>query len=203
MRHRVAGYKLSRDAEDRRALRRNLAAALFTHGEITTTPAKARMVRPFVEKMITLARKGDLASRRRVLSALQDRVVVAKGIDDPDVKRNKYGEIRTGPKLVHKLFSEIAPRYQDRPGGYTRIIKLAKHRIADGGDQCVLQLVGTEEVGPQVAGQYSRRRNKANRRMDFSAKLRKAKSDQAAPADEAPPAAQAPAADESKAPQAK
>lgn len=178
MRHRMDGYKLGRDAEDRRALRRNLAAALFTHGQITTTLPKAKSVRNFIEKLITTARKGDLASRRRVIAELTDRIIV-KSADDENVTRNRYGEVVDGPRLVKKLFDEIAPRFKDRPGGYTRIIRLARHRIGDGTSLCVLQLVGNEELGPQVSGQFSRRREKANRRMDFAAKLRKAKSETA------------------------
>ena len=187
MRHRVAGFKLGRDTEHRRALRRNLAAALFTHGQITTTLAKAKSVKPFVEKLISAARNGDLASRRRVISQLQDRIVV-KGEDDPDVTRNKYGELSGGPRLVKKLFEEIAPRYADRPGGYTRIVRLGKHRIGDGSDLCVLQLVSDEDSGPQVSGQYSRRRNKANRRMEYAAHLRK----QSTPAPASAPAGSEP-----------
>jgi len=171
MRHRVAGFKLGRDTEHRLALWRNLAVALFTHGQITTTVPKAKSVKPFVEKMITLARKGDLASRRRVIARLQDRIMVTHAEDD-NVTRNKYGELVDGPRVVKKLFDEIGPRYADRPGGYTRIIRLGKHRIGDGSDLCVLQLVG-DESGPQVSGRYSRRRDKANRRMEVAAKLRK------------------------------
>ena len=172
MRHRVAGFKLGRDTEHRRAMRRNLAAALFTHGQITTTLAKAKSVKPFVEKLISAARKGDLASRRRVIAQLQDRIVV-KGEDDVDVKRNKYGELIGGPRLVKQLFDELASRYADRPGGYTRIIRLGRHRIGDGSSLCVLQLVSDSDSGPQVSGQYSRRRNKADRRMKFAAQLRR------------------------------
>jgi len=172
MRHRVAGFKLGRNTAHRTALRRNLAVALFTHGQITTTVPKAKSVKPFVEKLITSARRGDLASRRRVIAQLQDRVIVI-GSDDQNVTRNKYGEVVDGPRVVKKLFDEIAPRYADRPGGYTRLIRLGKHRIGDGSDLCVLQLVGQEQTGPQVSGQYSRRRDKANHRMDVAAKLRK------------------------------
>jgi len=174
MRHRIAGFKLGRDTEHRRALWRNLAVALFTHGQITTTIPKAKSVKPFVEKLITAARKGDLASRRRVIAQLQDRILV-KSEDDESVTRNKYGEVVDGPRVVKKLFDEIAPRYATRPGGYTRIVRLGKHRIGDGSDLCVLQLVGQDESGPQVSGQYSRRRDKANHRMDVAAALRKAK----------------------------
>ncbi len=197
MRHRVAGYKLCRDAEHRRADRRNLAVALFTHGQITTTLPKAKMVQPFVEKLITAAKKGDLASRRRVIAEMQDRIMV-KGDADPDVKRNRYGEVVDGPRVVKKLFDDIAPVYAERLGGYTRIVKLAGHRlhnrqvlksghrIGDGSSLVILQLLSSKDEGPQVSGQSSRRREKANRRMDFAAKLRKAgksgKAEAAAPA---------------------
>ena len=184
MRHRVAGYKLSRDTEHRKSMRRNLVVALFTHGQITTTVPKAKSVKPFAEKLVTLARKGDLASRRRVIKALGDPIMVTHD-DDPNVERNRYGELTGGPRLVKKLFDEIGPKYADRDGGYTRIVRLGKHRLGDGGDLCVLQLVGDEE-GPQVAGQFSRRREKANRRMVFAAQLRKgqAATTEAAPAGE-------------------
>lgn len=172
MRHRVAGFKLGRDTEHRLALRRNLAVALLTHGQITTTIPKAKSVKPFVEKIITLARKGDLASRRRVVARLGNPVMV-KHDDDLDVKRNKYGELVGGPRVVKKLFDEIGPQYKDRTGGFTRIIRLGMHRIGDGSDLCVLQLVEHGEVGPQIKGQHSRRRDKANRRMQFAARLRK------------------------------
>jgi len=146
--------------------------ALFSHGQITTTIPKAKSVKPFVEKLITAARAGDLASRRRVISELQDRIIVKNDKDD-EVTRNKYGEVLDGPRVVKRLFDEIAPRYADRTGGYTRIVRLGKHRIGDGSDLCVLQLVGQDESGPQVSGQYSRRRDKANHRMEVAARLRK------------------------------
>jgi large subunit ribosomal protein L17 len=189
-RHRIAGYQLSRDAEDRRALRRNLAIALFTHGQIETTIPKAKSVQPFIERIITAARKGDLASRRRVISMVGRDQIIVKDDTDESVTRNKYGEITGGAKLVKKIFDEVAPKYASRPGGYTRIVKLGKHRIGDGTDLCVLQLVGDEE-GPQVSGQFSRRRQKANYRVEFAAKARKAKDAPAAPAAETPaPAAE-------------
>ncbi|MCC7191807.1 MAG: 50S ribosomal protein L17 [Phycisphaeraceae bacterium] len=179
MRHAVAGYKLSRDAEDRRALRRNLAIALFTHGQITTTRPKAKSVQSFIEKIISAARKGDLASRRRVTSALGRDQIIVKNDRDETVKRNKYGELKGGPRIVKKLFDEIAPQYANKPGGYTRIVKLARHRIGDGSDLVVLQLIPQNETGPTVSGQYSRRRDKANHRMEVAAKLRKSRSESA------------------------
>jgi len=129
MRHRVFGKQLSRNTAHRRALRRIMAASLFEHGTIRTTTVKAKEIRPFVEKLITLARQGTLAARRRVISILQDRDIV-------DAK----GEL-ADKTVVQKLMSEIAPRYADRPGGYTRIIRLADRRIGDGGEQVLLQLV--------------------------------------------------------------
>lgn len=188
MRHRIAGYQLSRDAEDRRALRRNLAIALFTYGQITTTLPKAKSVQPFVERLITFARKGDLASRRRVIADLGNDRIIVKGEDDPDVKRNKYGELVDGPRLVKRLFDEIGPRYSDRPGGYTRIIKLARHRIGDGSSLVVLQLVSKDDTGPQVSGKRATRFRKAQRRAEFANKVRKGKEEAGAAAAEAPKA---------------
>jgi large subunit ribosomal protein L17 len=181
MRHRVAGFKLSRNTAHRKAMRRNMVIALFTHGQITTTVPKAKSLKPFAEKLITLARQGNLTARRRVLKVLGDPIMITHD-DDPNVERNRYGELTGGPRLVKKLFDEIGPKYADRQGGYTRIVRLGRHRLGDGGDLCVIQLVGDEE-GPNVAGQYSRRREKADRRMTFAAQLRKGRSssdDQAA-----------------------
>jgi len=167
MRHGVAGYKLGRDTEHRTAMFRNLAAALFQHGQITTTRAKAKAVQPFVEKLITIARKGDLHARRLVVARLQDRDLVDR--------TDEFGEPEFADKtLVQKLFEDIAPRYTDRAGGYTRIVKLADYRIGDGSDLVVLQLVGEEEESaPRVKGRYSRRRQKQDARTAFAAKLRK------------------------------
>ena len=192
MRHNVAGRKLGRNTAHRKAMWRNMAVSLFTHGQITTTLPKAKSVKPFVEKLITAAKKGDLTSRRRVIAALGSNRILIKGDDDENIERNKYGEItksaRTkAPKVVQHLFDEIAPKFADRNGGYTRIIKLAKHRIGDGADLCVLQLVSDEDTGPQVSGQSSRRREKANKRMELAAKFRKgAAATEEAPAEEAP-----------------
>lgn len=191
MRHGKYGRTLGRHTNHQIALRRNLAIALFTHGQITTTIPKAKSVKPFVERIISAAKKGDLASRRRVIKMLGRDQIMMQDEEAEGVDRNMYGEIRSrggrrqAPRVVKHLFEEIAPRYTDRDGGYTRIIRLARHRIGDGSDLCVLQLVGDEE-GPQVSGDYSRRREKANRRMEFAAKLRKGGKAEAAEADAAP-----------------
>ena len=173
MRHRIKGHKLGRTPSHRRATLRNMAVALLTHGQITTTVPKAKALQPFVEHLIHVAKKGTLHARRQVIQAIGDPIAIRHD-NDADVERNRYGEVVRGPRLVKKLMDEIAPRYIDREGGYTRIVRLASYRIGDGSDLCVIQLVGGDsEQGPQVAGQYSRRREQANRRMAFAAQLRK------------------------------
>ena len=117
MRHGKQRNKLSRDSAHRRALMRNLCRDVIEHERITTSQAKAKAVKPKLEKMITLAKRGDLHARRQVLSELG---------------QDKF--------LVHKLFEEVAPRYADRPGGYTRIIKLGPRR-SDSTEMVFLELV--------------------------------------------------------------
>jgi large subunit ribosomal protein L17 len=117
VRHKKKRNKLSRDAAHREALLSNLSKQLIQHERIQTSQAKAKAVKPEVEKLITLAKRGDLHARRRALSELgQDRFV------------------------VHKLFEEIAPRYSERPGGYTRIIKLGPRR-SDSTEMVFIELV--------------------------------------------------------------
>ena len=172
MRHRIAGKKLSRDSEHRKALKRNLAASLFIYGRIRTTEPRAKFVRGFVEKLITIAKKGDLNARRRVIALLQDRFIVDE--EETDVKRNKSFKVVKGPRLIQKLFSEIAPKYADRPGGYTRIVKLPKRRLGDGGALVYLELIDPEEEKPKrkVDSSISRRK-KAQSRMQLMGKLLK------------------------------
>lgn len=136
MRHRIAGRQLSRTSEHRLAMRRNLTASLFEHETISTTIQKAKDVKSFAEKLITLAKKGTLASRRRAISLLGNR---------PIYKEEDNKVVRVGT-VVSKLFSELGPRYLDRPGGYTRIIRLSKKRLGDNGQLVLLQLVGQEET---------------------------------------------------------
>ena len=117
MRHQKKRNKLSRDAGHRKALIMNLCEQIVEHERIKTTEAKAKVVKPEVEKLITLAKRGDLHARRQALSALgQDKFV------------------------VYKLFEEVAPRYVDRPGGYTRILKLGP-RSSDATEMVLLELV--------------------------------------------------------------
>jgi large subunit ribosomal protein L17 len=189
MRHRVAGKQLSVDKDHRKAMLRNLAAALFEHGQIETTLQKAKAVQPMVEKIITKAKKGTLASRRHITSVINDRNIFV-WVADPNVKDwkkdnpffelpdasevefNRYGETRKAPRLVQHIMKTIAPMYADRDGGYTRIVKMGRHRQGDGSGVVVLQLVGKEE-GPELGGNVSRRRAQADKRTAFAAKLRK------------------------------
>jgi large subunit ribosomal protein L17 len=131
MRHRVAGRQLNRTSEHRLAMRRNLAASLFEHETISTTIEKAKEVRGFAEKLITLAKKGNLAARRRAIQLLNNRAIY----------KEEDGQVVKAGTVVGKLFSEIGPRYLDRKGGYTRIIKLDKRRLGDNGQLVLLQLV--------------------------------------------------------------
>lgn len=123
MRHKVAGRILGRTSGQRRALRRNLITELFLHGQIETTEAKARAVRPAAEKLITLAKRG---LQRDVAGQVHARRLAAARL---------YGR-----SAVTKLFDEIAPTYQERPGGYTRMTKLGRRR-GDNAEMALLELV--------------------------------------------------------------
>ena len=135
MRHRVAGRRLSRTSAHRVALRRNLAQSLIEHETISTTVQKAKEVKPFVEKLITLAKKGRLEHRRRAIALLGNRDIIS--VED--------GQASKSGTVVGKLFSELGPRYLSRPGGYTRIIHLSLRRLGDNGELVLLQLLGEDE----------------------------------------------------------
>src|SRR5207302_8187288 len=117
MRHRAKGRQLSRTASHKKALLANLATSLFRHERIVTTEAKAKELRPYAERLITLARRGDLHARRQVERRIKDR------------------------EVTHRLFKELGPRFAARPGGYTRIIKLG-HRVGDGAEVARIELLG-------------------------------------------------------------
>lgn len=117
MRHGSRTRQLSRTSSHRKALLRNMATALFQHDRIVTTEAKAKELRPFAERLITLARRGDLHARRQVERRIRDRAVAGR------------------------LFGEIGPRFASRPGGYTRIVKLG-HRRGDGAELARIELLG-------------------------------------------------------------
>lgn len=195
MRHRVRFRSLSRTSSHRLSLRRSMAQSLFEHGSVTSTIQKVKEVRPFVEKLITLARDahgGSLAARKRIIAMLNDRAIIpAEHFEDyvqrSDAGRHKVLRARSGrryrtgePKpglaytaesVVHRLINDVAPRYADRPGGYTRIIKLARPRIGDGGDRAILQLVGGEEAPTGLTKpEKTARRRRAEARYAFAAR---------------------------------
>lgn len=116
MRHHKTGRKLGRDSAHRKALYANLAASLIEHGRIRTTEAKAKEVRPIVEQMITLGKRGDVHAHRQAVAFLRSK------------------------PIAHILFSEVAPRFADRPGGYTRIVKIGP-RQGDAAPMAYLELV--------------------------------------------------------------
>ena len=139
MRHRKAGRKLGRNASHRLALFRNLSRALITHERITTTVPKAKELRPFVERLITLAKRGTLHARRLVLARLgPPSKAQVKPDDDPEKADTRH--------VIVKLFKEIAPRFADRPGGYTRIIKRHERRLGDAGPTAFLELLKEGET---------------------------------------------------------
>ena len=170
MRHRVAGRELSRTSEHRLALRRNLVASLFEHETISTTEIKAKEVKSFAEKLITLAKKGTLAARRQAISMLGNR----------DIVKEEDGEAKRTGTVIQKLFSELGPRYLDRQGGYTRIIKLAKRRLGDGGELVLLQLVG-QTKGLEDTSAASKKKKKSAAK----GKVKKSEKSEAASAEKA------------------
>lgn len=126
MRHHRAGRKLGRDSAHRKALYANLACALLEHGRIMTTEAKAKEVRPIVEQMITLGKRGDVAAHRQAVAFLRSKT------------------------MAHVLFEEVAPRFADRPGGYTRVVKIGP-RQGDAAPMAYLELVDYVPVRAPVA----------------------------------------------------
>jgi len=130
VRHRRSGRKLGRDASHRKALYANLTSALIEHGRIKTTVAKAKEVRPVAEQMITLGRRGGVPARRQALKFLRSQDV------------------------VHKLFSDVGPRFADREGGYLRIIRIGP-RLGDAAEMAYLELV---DFTPEAAAPRRRRR---------------------------------------------
>jgi large subunit ribosomal protein L17 len=140
VRHHRAGKKLGRDASHRKALYSNLAGALIEHGRIETTVAKAKAVRPIAEQMITLGRRGDLHARRQAMAYLRSQ------------------------QVVHTLFAEVAPRFKDRAGGYSRIIRIGP-RPGDAAEMAYLELVdfSAEEQAEEKA---ERRRLRLRRRQE-------------------------------------
>jgi len=147
MRHRKAGNKLGRNPSHRRALLRNLVTSVLIEDRVETTLAKAKAVRPLVEKMITLGKKGDVHSRRQALAFMMT------------------------DESVTRLFATVAPRYGDRNGGYLRIIHTG-FRKGDGGEKAVIELLGAEqELGEK---QTKREEAKAKKREELQKQLAEA-----------------------------
>ena len=148
MRHRNAGFKLGRNTSHRRALLRNLVTSVIIEDRVETTVAKAKAVRPLVEKMITLGKKGDLHSRRQALAFLMT--------DDS----------------VTRLFETVAPRYGDRQGGYLRIVKTGFQK-GDGAEKAFIELLGAEK---QLDEKRQKRADaKAKKRADLEEAMEKQK----------------------------
>jgi len=151
MRHRNAGNKLGRNTSHRRALLRTLTTSIIMEDRVETTLAKAKTVRPLVEKMITLGKKGDLHSRRQALSYLMT------------------------DKSVERLFDVVAPRYGDRQGGYLRIIHTG-FRKGDGGEKAFIELLGAEKQ--LDAKRQKRDEIKAKKRADLEKQMEEAKTEE-------------------------
>lgn len=117
MRHRVAGKKLGRTSSHREAMTRNMAVSLIEHERIVTTLPKAKALRPYVEKLVTLAKESSTHRRRQAFARLRDKEAVAK------------------------LFDVLGPRFQARPGGYTRVLKLARPRLGDASPRAIIEFV--------------------------------------------------------------
>jgi large subunit ribosomal protein L17 len=127
-----------------------MAQSLIEHETISTTIQKAKEVKPFVEKLITLAKRGKLQHRRRAISLLGNRRIVALEDGEPVQKGTVIG----------KLFSELGPRYLDRPGGYSRIVHLSLRRLGDNGQLVLLQLLGKDEPVKKVRKTASKKRSR-------------------------------------------
>jgi large subunit ribosomal protein L17 len=156
MRHRVAGWKLGRNTEHRRALLRNLVTSLIVEERIETTVTKAKAMRSHVEKMITLGKRGDVAARRLAAGYLMTR------------------------SAVDKLFDTISPRFGDREGGYTRIV-LTGLRKGDGGQKAFIELLGSEKVID--AKREKRAEARAKRAEETRKAMEEARAEQAPPAE--------------------
>lgn len=142
MRHRKNGRKLSRSSAHRTALRKNLVADLICHEQIVTTEAKARTIRSAAEKMITLAKRGLVKGQSNPAGEVHARRLAAARLPKMRVIEDEDGYFEE-VNVVQRLFDEVAPRYQNRPGGYTRMVKIGK-RPGDNAEMAVLMLVEDE-----------------------------------------------------------
>ncbi|GAB2465288.1 50S ribosomal protein L17 [Streptomyces incanus] len=169
------GARMGGSAAHEKLLLANLAKALFEHGRITTTEAKARKLRPYAERLVTKAKKGDLHNRRQVLQVITDK------------------------SIVHTLFTEIGPRYENRPGGYTRITKIGNRR-GDNAPMAVIELVEALTVAQEATGEAEAATKRAVKEdaLTKDAAVEDAKPEDVKPEDAKDEAAEAPAEDSAK-----
>jgi len=224
MRHRIRQKKLNRTSEHRKALHRNLAQSLIEHGQVRTTLPKARDLKPFCERLITLAVKvrkhraakeatKALTVRRTIHKMLGDRGLVpkehqeayqdmsdaarAKAMRMPSGRRHRTGDPKgrlafTAESVAHRLIETVAAQYEDRPGGYTRLIRLADRRLGDASWLAILQLVGNEEApGPLTRPAKTARRKRADARYGMAIKLAKSRGEGRSTSKASKPAAEA------------
>jgi large subunit ribosomal protein L17 len=152
MRHRKAGKQLGRNSSHRRAMLRNMVTSLLKHGQVETTDAKAKALRPVAEKMITLAKRSDLHARRQALAYLKDKAV------------------------IHRLFDELKDQYLDRQGGYVRIIKKGT-RKGDGAPVSILQLIAID-ADKKTGKKKGKRESAAKPRATKGKKVKEAKKEE-------------------------
>lgn len=140
MRHAKRTCKLGRNASHRRCLMANMLKSLIEHGSIQTTVAKAKELRRYADRMVTLAKKDDLASRRRANAAMMVRY---NSLTSKEARRAKAGDLSSynnDRTVIRKLFEEIGPRYKERQGGYTRIVRL-DNRVGDAAELCMIEYI--------------------------------------------------------------
>jgi large subunit ribosomal protein L17 len=224
MRHLISHRKLNRTSAHRRAMQRNLAQSLFQHSEVRTTLAKAKDLRPFAERLITLAKKsrqGSVTARRQIHKLLSDRSMIAedhreayeelssvkrgKTLRAPSGRRHRTGAPKgklafTGESVTHRLINTVAAKYEDRDGGYTRLIRLPDRRIGDHSELAIVQLVGDESgPGSITRPKKTARHKRADARYAAAIKASKASAakerKQPADSDAEPAATEAPTSD--------
>ena len=188
MRHAVAGRKLNRTSAHRLALRRNMVQSLIEHGRIRTTVPKAKEIRSFAERLVTLAIRGDLVARRRAIALLTDRSIIPKENRAEydamsDTKRDRVLRSRSGRRyrvsttrpgvkftaesVVHRLFSKLGPEMKKRneargcSGGYTRLIRLGERRLGDAAPLAIIEWVGAEDKPRPKSKDRTERKRKA------------------------------------------
>jgi large subunit ribosomal protein L17 len=204
--------------EHRLALRRNMAQSLIEHGQVETTLPKAKNLRPFVERLVTLGIKvrrcaaardevGSLRARRRLSRLLGERSLIpaehreayegmtdtarAKSLRMVSGRRYRTGEPKgklafTGESILHRLIETVAPRYADRPGGYTRVIRLGKRRVGDHSPLAIVQLIGDEDAPTSLTKPApSARKRRADARYAMAVKLSKGRKGERRPKDQA------------------